>query len=191
MSNEESLESRMHRLETKLRRTQRALGLTVLIAVSGAIVAAGWPQDNQIRDLLRVKQLVVVDDEGRDRIRLGQDPKDTQRRSRAAGLTIFDNKGDERGGFGTMDDGSVVFAMDAPRGVGASMRDRIGLVVYPKGSAHVMLIDNMTRAVAKLQSDGDGGGGVQVFKWDMKAKKVHIKTIGYDGDKRETITTGE
>ena len=90
-----------------------------------------------------------------------------------------------------MDDGSVVFAMDAPRGVGASMRDRIGLVVYPEGSAHVMLIDNMTRAVAKLQSDGDGGGGVQVFKWDMKAKKVQVKTIGFDGDKRETITTGE
>lgn len=81
--------------------------------------------------------------------------------------------------------------MDAPVGVGAPMRDRIGLVVAPNGSAHVMLIDNLTRAVAKLHSDGKGGGGIQVFKWDMNAKQVHIKTFTYDGEQRDTMPIGK
>jgi hypothetical protein len=81
-----------------------------------------------------------------------------------------------------MDDGSVVFALDAPAGVGAPLPDRLGLVVYADGSAHVMLLDNQTRAVAKLRSDGKGGGGVEVFKWDMENKRVHTKRFTYDGE---------
>src|SRR5690606_32455222 len=65
---------------------------------------------------------------------IGQDPAATHRRSRAAGILINDRHGHERGGFCTMDDGSAVLAMDAPRGVGASMPDRLGLVVNPDGS---------------------------------------------------------
>ena len=141
-------------------------------------------------DHLRVHRLDLVDDAGVVRVSLDQDPKDTQRRARSAGLTVYDRTGAERGGFSTMDDGSVVFAMDAPVGVGSPMRDRLGLVVWPDGSSHVMQLDNETRAVTKLYSDGKGGGGVQVFKWDMEAKKIHIKTDTYDGDVRETAEMG-
>lgn len=80
--------------------------------------------------------------------------------------------------------------MDAPAGVGAAMCDRLRLVVYANGSSHVMLLDNKTRAVAKLHSDGEGGGGVQLFKWDMESKKVHIKTLTYDGSELETHDLG-
>ena len=132
---------------------------------------------------------MLVDDAGVVRAMLHQDPKDTQRRSRSAGLTIFDAKGHERGGFATFDDASVVLAMDAPRGVGHPMPDRVGLRVYPDGSSHIMLLDNQTRAVAKLYSDGGGGGGPQVFKWDTENKQVHVKTFTYDGEKTETIRT--
>jgi hypothetical protein len=183
-------EQRITRLERSLRRARLAasaagLGLAVLV-VAGFARNLANPTDE-----VRTKRLLVVDDEGRVRVAIGQDPKDTQRRSRAAGLTIFDNTGSERGGFSTMDDGSIVFAMDAPVGVGAPMRDRIGLVVAPDGSSYVMLIDNLTRAVAKLHSDGKGGGGVQVFKWDMNAKQVHIKTLTYDGEQRDTMPMGK
>jgi len=68
------------------------------------------------------------------------------------------------------------------------MRDRIGLKVMRNGSAYVMLIDNQTRAVAKLQSDGDGNGGVQVFKWDTVAQRVHIRTVMFDADVRDSIS---
>jgi hypothetical protein len=69
------------------------------------------------------------------------------------------------------------------------MRDRIGLKVHPDGSAYVMLIDNQTRAVAKLQSDG-AEGGVQVFKWDMEAEQIHIRTLTFDGDVRDSVPFG-
>jgi len=142
-----------------------------------------------VSDEVRTHRLVIVDDQGRQRVVLAQDPPNGQRISRAAGLIIFDDKGNERGGFSTMADGSVVLGMDAPVGVGAPMRDRIGFKVFPDGSAHVMLIDNQTRAVAKLQSDGQGGG-VQVFKWDMAAQQVHIRTLTFDGETRDSVPFG-
>jgi hypothetical protein len=154
------------------------------------VVAAGFVQGGtQTTDEVRTRRLVIVDDSGYERIVLAQDPPTGQRVSRATGLTLFDDKGSERGGFSTMEDGSVVLAMDAPLGVGAPMRDRIGLKVNPDGSAYVMLIDNQTRAVAKLQSDG-AEGGVQVFKWDMEAKQIHIRTLTFDGDVRDSVTFG-
>jgi hypothetical protein len=81
-------------------------------------------------------------------------------------------------------------ALDAPMGVGSPMRDRIGLVVNPDGSSHVMLIDNETRAVAKLHSDGKGGGGVQVFKWEESPSVVRIRTLTYDGERRDSVARG-
>lgn len=54
-----------------------------------------------------------------------------------------------------------------------------------------MLIDNETRAVTKLQSDGDGGGGVPMSKWDLEERKLHIRTITYDGDIRESKPFGQ
>lgn len=178
-------------MEVRLRRAQCLSAAACAGLVLAGTVSFARPR-TQIDEVehLRVRRLELVDDAGVVRLALDQDPKDTQRRSRSAGLTVFDNTGAERGGFSTMDDGSVVFAMDAPVGVGSPMRDRLGLVVWPDGSAYVMLIDNQTRAVAKLHSDGKGGGGVQVFEWDMEAKKIHIKTDTYAGDVRETVEMG-
>ena len=185
-----AVEQRVTLLERSLRRTRLGaaafgLGLAALAGIGLARHPAGTS------DQVRTRRLVVVDDMGRARVMLGQDPRDAQRRSRSAGLWIYDSTGSERGGFSTMDDGSVVFGMDAPTGVGAPMGERIGLVVSPDGSAQVLLLDNQTRAVANLQSDGDGSGGVQVFKWDMAARRIHVKTVTYDGDQRKTIPIGQ
>jgi hypothetical protein len=38
----------------------------------------------------------------------------------------------------------------------------------------------------KLQSDGDGKGGLQLFKWDMEAKNVQVATLMFDGTETET-----
>jgi hypothetical protein len=144
-----------------------------------------------ISEEVRTRRLVVVDDAGRARVEVAQDPLNTDRRSRSAGLRVFDSTGYERGGFATFDDGSVVFAMDAPHGVGNPMPDRIGLMVYPDGSTHLNMLDNWTRAVARLYTDADGRGGVQVLKWDMDAKQILSRTLTYDGDVRETKPFGE
>ncbi len=176
-------------LERRLRRTQAALACLALAGAAAIVFGMGAPE--KAPDEIRTRRLVVVDDQGVPRVIIGQDPVNTQRRSRSAGITIHDKLGDERGGMGTMDDGSVVIALDAPRGVGSPMRDRLGLIVYPNGSSHVMLLDNETRAVAKLESDGKGGGGPQVFRWDMEQKQVHVKTFTFDGEDVQTVSLGE
>jgi hypothetical protein len=178
------LERSLHR--ARLLAAGAALTLAALASL-GFAARATQPEP----DTLRVRRIEVVDDQGVVRLVLGQDPKQTDRRARAAGLLVFDKAGAERGGFSTLDDGSVVFAMDAPAGVGAAMRDRLGLVVWPDGSSYVMLLDNQTHAVAKLESDGKGGGGVQVFDWDTEAREVNVKTFTFDGEVVATHPLGK
>lgn len=177
----QSTPDRLSKLERQLLWQRRLLAASVLLA--GAV---GFRRQPPTLDEVRTRRLVVVDDAGRARVVIDQDPATTDRRSRSAGVTIYDITGAERGGMGTMDDGSVVLALDAPVGVGSPMRDRVGLVVNPDGSSHVMLLDNSTRAVAKLQSDGNGGGGVQVFKWEESPRVVRTRTLTYDGERRDS-----
>jgi hypothetical protein len=165
---EGTLEARVNELESKLRRRNLGTGMAWLAVIGLLIVGANDAKPlAQAPARITASQITIVDDQGRQRVVLGQDPKDAQRRSRASGITLYDEKGAERGGFSTMEDGSVVFAMDAPAGIGAPMRDRLGMVVGDAGQASIMLIDNQTRGVAGLYSDGSGGGGLQVYKWDM------------------------
>ena len=184
------LEARMKSLERSVRRTRLAV-VALALALAAATGAQFLQRPAKISDEVRTRRLSVVDDAGRVRVEIAQDPVNTDRRSRSAGLRVFDKTGHERGGFSTFDDGSVVFAMDAPHGVGDPMPDRIGLMVYPDGSTHLNMLDNWTRAVARLYTDADGGGGVQVLKWDMDAKQMHFRTLTYDGDVREAKPFGE
>jgi len=184
----QTFEVRIANLERSLLHVR--LVAAFLVFVTTGSVLSGFSPAHSANEV-RTKRLVVVDDRGRVRAVIGQDAASTQRRSRAAGLTLYDSAAVERGGFSTMDDGSVVLGMDAPRGVGSPMRDRLGLLVMADGAAHVMLIDNSTRAVAKLHSDGSGGGGVQVFKWNMATKTVGIRTLTYDGELRDSVPFGK
>jgi len=159
-----------------------------LVAVAAIVgLAAGFTNPGvQVADEVRTRRLVVLDDSGRTRATIGQDAANVQRIARAAGLLLYDDKGNERGGFSTLGDGSVVIGLDAPVGVGAAMRDRIGIKVFSNGAAYVMLIDNQTGAVARLISEvgPDGARGVQVFKW--VGSRPYVRTISYDGDMRDS-----
>ena len=184
-----TLEERIVRLEKSLLRTRLGVCAAGLALAALLGIRCARP-GTAVQDEVRARRIALVDDQDRVRVLLAQDPRDTQRRDRSAGLTLFDTTGHERGGFSTFEDGSVVLGMDAPHGVGDPMPDRLGMIVGADGSSHVMLLDNLTRAVAKLQSDGDGGGGVQVFKWDMEGKQIHTRTLTFDGDRRETAPLG-
>ncbi len=190
MQTNEDVHRRLERLERSLRHARRvtlALGVALCATLATGFATAG----GAFFDEVRTTRLVVVDDRGIPRVVIGQDPVETERTSRAAGITLHDEKGDERGGFSTFADGSVVLALDAPAGVGAAMRDRVGLKVYASGAADVMVIDNETRAIAKMSSDGSGGGGLQAFEWDHENGKIRVKTFGVERDVVETYPLGE
>src|SRR5947209_18589663 len=157
MSSSSSLEQRVAYLEIALRRARIMVSLLVLVGL--VVLAAGFGRrEGQDADEGRTHRLVVLDDSGHTRAVIGQDPAHVQRIARAAGLLLYDDKGNERGGFSTLGDGSVVIGVDAPVGVGAAMRDRIGLKVFPNGAAYVLLVDHQPGADAgRIAWVGKGG----------------------------------
>jgi hypothetical protein len=180
-----SFEERIARLETRLVRTRRMLAgaaaLPVLLlaaAFAPSSGAGGKPGE------IVVSKLTLVDDKGVARVVIAQDPPDSKRRSRGAGIYIRDKDGNERGGFGTMDDGSAVFAMDAPRGVGTLYPDRIGIMVWPHGGSQIMLLDNKSHSVVQMRANGDGEGGLDLFRYSPD--KVDIRTLTFAGEKKES-----
>ena len=149
-------------------------------------------QEPEVFDSIRARQISIVDENGTVRLLLGEDARATERRGRLSGLMVFDELGNERGGFGTFDDLSVVLALDAPLGVGAPMRDRIGLLVGSDGSAYVNVIDNKTTVPVRLKTYADGGGGLEFIGYDMEARKATIRLLSFDGEtERETSLDGE
>ncbi|MFG6086337.1 hypothetical protein ACEU0C_003782 [Stenotrophomonas indicatrix] len=176
------------RLQQSLRRLQYLVAAlaTLLLVLAGM---TGWLllQRNAPlhADSISTQRLQVLDDRGVVRVQIGQDANDGDRRSRSAGLLIFDRSGVERGGLSTFEDGSTALALDAPLGMGdARWRDRAGLRVDADGSAQLLLTDNLTRGVVRLHSKGSGGGGMDTFRWDMSNGTLHTRTLTYDGDER-------
>lgn len=165
-----TLEARIHSLEVSRR---RAWALTCALLVSIVGLAASGVQDSDFVERLVVRELVVVDERETPRVRIGSD-NDADRRDHAAGIVLFDKTGTERGGLVTFDDGSVVFALDAPAGVGAPMRDRAAMVVAPDGSAAIKLIDNRTAIPVRLVSDPAGGGGLEFLDYDLENRKYTV-----------------
>lgn len=183
-------------LQQQLQRTRRWLAVltAVVIALGSMVALQAYRATGPLQAAhIITERLEVRDEAGTTRMMIHQDPVDTFRISRLAGLTIYDRHGHERGGFSTFDDDRVVLAMDAGVGAGDDdgIRDRLGLSVTADGAANVLLTDNLTRGVVRLHSDGSGGGGVQTMKWDMEQKRIHLRTSSYDGDTRSEQPFGE
>lgn len=184
----DELNVRIHNLEIKQRRYQRIIYAIVLAVGMILMIGAQSQQQENVRvHTLTAEKIVLLDGEGRIRIIIGEDPEDAQRRSRAFGITLFDKSGVERAGINTMEDQSVVLGMDAPTGVGASMRDRIGLVVEPDGSARIDLINNQTKIPVRLVSDTDGTGGVEFYEYDLEAREVKITRLNHSGSSQRVV----
>ena len=177
------INGRFHALEKQLK-TARRLSVAAL-AVPAVLAVCAFAVQNAPGEIIATR-VTVVDDQGVTRVTIGQDPADTQRMSRAAGITLYDSTGTERGGMSTYDDNSVGLALDAPAGVGSPMRDRIGMKVYPTGSAQLLLIDNQTRGVVRLRlnpgNEGPASGGVDLFSWEPDTLKT--RTITFEGETR-------
>lgn len=171
-------------LQRSLRRTQLALVATIL----ALLASLAWQafRHPAVFDEVRAHRLVMLDDHGVKRVEIGQDAT-PWRRSHSAGVRIFDGTGHERGGMSTFDDGSATMSLDAPYGVGEQPSDRLGLRVEKDGEAALLLTGNDTGGVVRLLSDGNGGGGVQLIRGDTKSRQIHLRTLDFDGEQRETI----
>lgn len=85
------LEQRLSDLERSVRRTRFVAGGLAFTLVALAVAAFRRPEKPSSE--VRTRRLVVIDDSGRARMTIGQDPITTQRQSRSVALLLFDRTG--------------------------------------------------------------------------------------------------
>lgn len=145
-----TVDARLAACERQLSHLRRALGVaTGLLACAGALAITGFagrspavPGPSIVTDSLRVRELIVVDDSGTVRARVGGNLPDAvyhgrraRRGDQAAGVLLYDKDGLERGGYVTFDRSGVValtldnrgqqvaiFGADSTPGAGATAR---------------------------------------------------------------------
>jgi hypothetical protein len=184
-----ALETRVARLE-RARRRERLLLIGALVVLLGGAAAPSRLKDTTV-GTLTARRIVLLDHQGRTRVVIGEDPAESQRRSRSCGMTLFDVKGAERFGVGTFEDLTVVLGLDAPAGVGAPMPDRIGLTVGSDGGATVDLINNQTMLPVRLISDPDGSGGIEFLDYDLPKKQVTVTRLNHKGETKRVLPLGD
>lgn len=165
----ECLQERTQRLER--RQTRFLVGASVLLVViilSGSQIAQA-PQEN-----LKTHALSIVDANGVTRLVLGApvpnpvvNGKTEQRRSSATGIIFNDPAGNERGGFGLLDDGSMNLCFDDAKternclffmpkfGNGIEFNDTSGngraiLYLDTNGAPHLLLRDDQGHPLVSL-----------------------------------------
>ncbi|NIM02069.1 MAG: hypothetical protein GTN89_15065 [Acidobacteria bacterium] len=121
---EKELRERLTRCEQANRQTRLMLCVSLTLLI---VLAIGQPgltqvdaQQSQVVDILRVAEIVIVDNNGVDRVRLsGQLPdavingKSIPRGEKAAGILLYDDTGQERGGYVTFSpSGNVALTLD-------------------------------------------------------------------------------
>ena len=179
----EAVEVRLARLERSLRRAR--WGMVGLLLLVVALFLAWYGVGGIVQREIRVHRIYAVDDAGVVRARIGEDPAGGHRLSRVAGVTFYDATGLERGGMGTMANGSAAVVLDASTTPKGTARDRVGLMVDGKGNTMFMLLDAKAVPVV-MAKGGDKGGTLQVSALTPDGKQLQVRTLGVDGDKQST-----
>ena len=142
--------AQMNRLERQLRLLKIAAVVLAVLALMMALAPRSAAQ--QASETIRIRQLIVEDEQGRARLVLG--PLDAPGNSRRIGLRINDPNGAERFGVSYMEGGRVGLGLDAPPGTGDERnRERITLVADERGGAHIRFLDRRTNVVSRMYLD--------------------------------------
>ena len=175
--------ARIDRLERRLRLLEAVLALmVVMVAVSvvtlPSVTAQGQPQ------ILRARGLVIVDEQGRERIVMGSpvpDPKEGKRMDPSTGLVINDINGYERFGLGLNQDNRLIMGFDAPPGKGDDRnRERINIVTDANGGAYLRFLNRKTGVVGRLILDNNDEFYLEFL--DFPQGKVLARRIGFKGE---------
>jgi len=149
---DESFSLRIDRIETKNRLLLLAVSVQfVLIVVLLALIY----QKNNKNDVLRIKSLIVVDESGIERVRISGDMpnavingKELNRGASAAGVMLYDQDGQERGGYVTFSNGNVALTLDSK-----TQQTALFVAGSDGGTALQMWDDNSS---IEIRSDSDG-----------------------------------
>ena len=177
MTQEENAIARIERLEHQVRTLKTMAAGAAAVAV--VLVLVPRPQAQQAADVLRVRQLIVEDTDGRARVVLGY--LDAPGNTRRIGMRINDPKGIERFGTAFISDGGMVMGFDAPPGTGDDRnRERINIVADEKGGAHIRFLDRRTSVASRLYLDE--GNRVWMSFSDFTQTPPLVRRYGLGGE---------
>ena len=149
----ENLQKRAERLER--RQSRFLVGTSVLLAV---FLLSAWQSVQAPQENYKTRALSIVDSSGVVRLTLGApvpnsivDGKTKERRSSATGIIFNGATGNERGGIGLMDDGSMNLCFDDAKA------ERNCLFFMPKFGNGIAFNDasGESRAILYLDTNGD------------------------------------
>ncbi|QNK01399.1 hypothetical protein [Dyella telluris] len=180
----EAVDVRLTQLERSLRRTRWGMvGLLVLVV---AMFLAWYGVGGITQREIRAHRIYAVDDTGTVRVRVGEDPPGGNRKSRVAGLVVYDTTGIERGGLATMANGSVALGLDAQHSEKGVPRDRMGMMVDGKGGTMFILEDGQGSPIVMAKGAAASGGSLQVSEATPDGKQLQVRTLGVHGDTQST-----
>jgi hypothetical protein len=172
-----ALGSRVALLERQVMMLKAVAAVAIIFALM--LGAMSRPTAQQTTDVLRVRQLVVEDADGRARMRLGY--IDAPGNTRRFGMRIDDPRGAERFGLSYIDNGSLVMGFDAPPGTGDNRnRERINIAADETGGAHIRFLDRRTSVVARWYLDDQNRAWMQFS--DFTQQPPAIRRYGLAGD---------
>jgi hypothetical protein len=129
----------------KIQRLERRVKLLTFTSTASVLIliVCGWTFRQQQSEVLRVRQIVIVDEKGTERVWIGAPVPDPivqgQRQKRSgpvSGIILLDGNGNERGGYVTSDgSGEVFMSLDREKA------QETLFLANPGGGAHLSIFD--------------------------------------------------
>ena len=143
---------------------------------------------NQTQQIIKARGLILVDEQGRERIIMGtpvpDPPKVGKRVSAAHGMIILDERGYERFGLGLMDNGNMGMGFDAPFDpANPKNPERIHFMADAKGGAMIRFLNRQTGVPGWIRLGDDDKLYLEFIDVQRDKNKVVKRSIGMDGEK--------
>jgi hypothetical protein len=180
----EELRYRIESLERQVR-SGRLVSAALVVGMLGLSLVS-WTSSAQDARIVRVRTLIVEDEQGRDRVILGApvpDIKGGGRISPSVGLVINDSDGLERFGLGLQANGRMVMGFDAPPGTGDPRnRERINIVADASGGAYIRFVNRKTFVPGRLILDDKDQFYLEFL--DFPDGRTISRRIGFKGEEK-------
>ncbi len=144
----------------------------------------------QVSQVIRTRGLIIVDEQGRERIIMGApvpDPPHIGKRIHPAhGMIILDDKGYERFGVGIMDNtGQMAMGFDAPHDPANPKKnsERLHFIADGKGGAMIRFLNRQTGVPGWIRLGDDDKLYLEFIDVQPDKNKVIKRSIGMDGEK--------
>ena len=146
--------------------------------------------DEKVQQVIRTRGLVIVDEQGRERIIMGapvpDPPKIGKRINPAHGMIILDDKGYERWGVGIMDNtGQMAMGFDAPVDPANPTKnpERLHFIADGKGGAMIRFLNRQTGVPGWIRLGEDDKLYMEFIDVQKDKNKVIKRQLSMDGDK--------